>query len=473
MTPQKKEILINLVRAFCGERFTEDVQNIPDKVTLDQRDRSAYRALLMSALGLSLEDDDGTEDLAKSAQRAIDREKPQSPPLTVLGCACSGCKPSHTHVTDLCQNCVTKPCMEACRFGAIQSTENGSFIDEQRCKRCTACSRACPYGAIFDTIVPCEHACPVDAISKNKMGHAAIDFDKCIRCGKCIAACPFEAIQVRSQIIDVLKAIKAKKKVIAMMAPAMLGQFRCSAEQLHTAMKKIGFSFVYEVALGAESTSLHEAKDLEERLEKGEKFMTTSCCAAYNILVKKHIPEMKPFMSTTETPLFYIAEHVRREHGDGVLVFISPCLAKYEEVFANEKIDYTLNIEEVAVVFEALSIVASECAEEKFEYHSAKEAREFSLSGGVSRAVRSVFHGKGEDVPFAAINGIDRETVEDLKRFAKAGECDKGTLLEVMSCQGGCVGGGLACCPVAAATRQVKKYGDQGSSLSDKKKINP
>jgi len=201
-------------------------------------------------------------------------------------------------------------------------------------------------------------------------------------------------------------------------------------------MKKIGFSFVYEVAMGAESTSFHEAKDLKERLGKGEKLMTTSCCAAYNNLVSKRISEMIPFVSTAGTPLFYTAEYVRREHEDGVLVFISPCLAKYEEVFANENVDFTINFEEIDALFEAFSIVLGECAEEKFAYNSAREVREFPLSGGVSRAVQSVLDDNGAKVEFATINGLDREAVKDLKRFAKAGECDKGTVLEVMSCQG-------------------------------------
>ncbi|MDR1255558.1 MAG: 4Fe-4S binding protein [Puniceicoccales bacterium] len=473
MTPQKKEILVNLIRAFRGEHFVEDVQRIPGKITPDQRDISAYRALLMSALGLSLEESGGEMSLAEAARQALEREKPNLPPLTVLNCACSGCEPSHTHVTDLCQNCAVKPCIAACHFDAIHSGGGKTVIDRERCKRCTACSRACPYGAILETIVPCEHVCPVAAIGKNEQGRAVIDFDRCIHCGKCIAACPFEAIQVRSQIIDVLSAIKAGKKVIALIAPAMLGQFRCTAEQLHTAMKKIGFALAYEVAMGAEATSLHEAADLEERLKRGEKFMTTSCCAAYNALVEKHIGEMKPFLSTAGTPLFYTAEHVLKEHGDGVLVFISPCLAKYGEVFADEKVDYALNFEEVDALFEALAISPSECDGEKFEYNSAKEAREFSLNGGVSRAVRSALGSGGEEVRFAAINGIDRDAVKDLKRFAKAGECEDGTLLEVMSCQGGCVGGGLACCPVAAAARQVKKYGGEGPSLADKKENHP
>jgi [FeFe] hydrogenase (group B1/B3) len=457
---------------FNGQNFLENIGQISNEHEQSSEETAVCRGLAMSVLGLALEGDDGKESLDQCARRALEREKPSSPPLTVLHCACNGCKASHIHVTDLCQNCTKKPCLAACRFNAISNDGKRSTIDVKSCKKCGACLRVCPYGAIIKTIVPCENACPVDAIAKDEEGRAVIDFTKCISCGKCMVACPFEAIQVRSQIIDVLKAIKSKKNVVALLAPALLGQFKCSAEQLHSAVKKVGFSFAYEVAVGAESTSFHEAKDLEERLARGEKFMTTSCCAAYNNLVKKHIPDLKPFVSTTGTPLFYTAEYARRKHWDGVLVFISPCLAKYEEVFANENVDFILGCEEVGALFEAFSITPSECEGETFPYQTAKEAREFAISGGVSRAVQSVLDPSGKEVTFAPVNGIDREVVKDLKRFAKAGECEKGTLLEVMSCEGGCIGGGLVCCPVATALRQVKSYGEKGHSLSDKKSEN-
>jgi iron only hydrogenase large subunit-like protein len=88
----------------------------------------------------------------------------------------------------------------------------------------------------------------------------------------------------------------------------------------------------------------------------------------------------------------------------------------------------------------------------------------------VSRAIQSARGDSVAKVQFAAINGIDREAVKDLKHFAQAGECDRGNVLDVMSCQGGCVDGGLACCPVVAAARCVKSYGEKGSSLATRPK---
>jgi hypothetical protein len=73
---------------------------------------------------------------------------------------------------------------------------------------------------------------------------------------------------------------------------------------------------------------------------------------------------------------------------------------------------------------------------------------------------QSILDPCGKEVTFTPINRLDREVVKDLKRFAKAGECEKGTIVEAMSYQGECIGGGLVRCPVATALRQVKNYGE-------------
>ena len=65
-----------------------------------------------------------------------------------------------------------------------------------------------------------------------------------------------------------------------MYAPAIASQFRASSSQLEQALKEAGFSNVMEVAIGADITAAKEAHEFEERMEKGEKLMTTSCCPA-------------------------------------------------------------------------------------------------------------------------------------------------------------------------------------------------
>jgi iron only hydrogenase large subunit-like protein len=326
------------------------------------------------------------------------------------------------------------------------------------------CTKVCPYNAIVKIRVPCEDSCPVNAIAKDENGHAKIDYTKCISCGKCVTACPFGAVHEKSQIIDVLKNIKAGKKVIAMIAPAIMGQLPCTPQQLHTAIKKTGFSLVYEVAQGADVTTKHEAQDFVERMEQGDKFMTTSCCAGYNELADKHLSEIKPFMSETKTPLYYTAEIVKKEHPDALTVFVSPCVAKRKEAQQNPNVDFLINFEELGALLIAMKVEVSTCDETPYPVESSKQGREFGLSGGVARAVESITDEDKGLKPYI-INGINKESIRELKKYAKNGTCDCGNLIEVMCCEGGCIAGNAAINSLKTAFKQVSAYGDASENI--------
>jgi [FeFe] hydrogenase (group B1/B3) len=405
------------------------------------KERAIIKNRVIAGLGFSIEEDDETASLAKYAKRANERTEINEKHLTVLQSACKGCNSNKIYVTDLCQGCVARPCVSSCKFGAISIVNGRSVIDETKCKKCQMCVKACPYNAIVKVTVPCEDACPVGAIKKDDTGFASIDFDKCISCGKCISSCPFGAVHERSQIIDILKAMKDGKKVIAMIAPAIAGQFPGNIYQLRTAIKKAGFTDVYEVAQGADITANTEAKEFVERMEEGHSFMTTSCCAGYNQLIKKHIPEIKPFVSTTGTPTYYISEIIKKEIPDAVTVFVSPCAAKRSEGFENPNVDFVMNFEELGALFVAKKIQIAECEEEKYVVESSKHARNFGYTGGVAESVNASLRDNSELKPLV-INGLNKESIRQLKKFATCGQCDDGcNLVEVMCCEGGCIGG--------------------------------
>lgn len=144
------------------------------------------------------------------------------------------------------------------------------MIDHETCISCGICHKSCPYHAIVYIPVPCEESCPVKAISKDEHGIEHIDESKCIYCGKCMNACPFGAIFEISQTFDVLQRIRKGEKMVAIIAPSILGQFKTSIEQVYGAFKEIGFTDVIEVAEGAMSTTSNEAHELLEKLEKGQ-----------------------------------------------------------------------------------------------------------------------------------------------------------------------------------------------------------
>jgi iron only hydrogenase large subunit-like protein len=205
-------------------------------------------------------------------------------------------------------------------------------------------------------------------------------------------------------------------------------------------MLKAGFYDVYEVAQGADSTTKKEAAEFVERMHEGEPFMTTSCCAGYNNFIAKHLPEIKQFVSDTKTPMYYTAEIVKEKHPDAILVFISPCVAKRKEVQQNENVDYVLNADELGAIFVGKNIEIMAMEDAQYDYDSSKQARNFGVSGGVANAVNTVVEDK-ELVKPCIIDGLTKDSIKQLKKYAKDGCCADGNLVEVMCCEGGCIGG--------------------------------
>ena len=472
----KREILVRIIKAFLSKDFQKQARLIPYDMRPKgmevqywccvYKERAIIKDRTLAGLGFPIEEDDETVSLSDYAQRALERTEISDKNLTVLQVACKGCATNRIYVTDLCQGCVARPCQSTCKFGAVSIVNGRSIIDDSKCKKCQMCIKACPYNAIVKITVPCEEACPVNAIKKDETGFASIDYDKCINCGRCTVACPFGAVHERSQIIDILKAIKSDKKTVAMIAPSIAGQFPGNIYQLKSAIIQAGFDDVYEVAQGADITANKEAKEFSERMEKGQIFMTTSCCAGYNQLIKKHLPEIKPFVSDTKTPLFYTAEIVKKKYQDAITVFISPCVAKRAEVYENKNVNFVMNYEELGALFIAKRIQITELDESKYTVEASKQGRNFGYTNGVAEAVKKSL--KNEDkVKPCIINGLKKDSIKQLKKYATNAECENGcNLVEVMCCEGGCIGGNATINNQKTAKKLIDNFTQNSEDIS-------
>ncbi|MEL5720375.1 MAG: monomeric [FeFe] hydrogenase [Treponemataceae bacterium] len=471
----KREILVKIVKLQLAGHLEEGVQFISHELVplgststrcCVYHDREIIRMRIMARLGCSVEDYDEQRSLAEVVRMALAREKPTAPMLTVLDLACNACVRSHYLVTNACQACLARPCEVNCPKKCITIT-NRAMIDEERCINCGLCMKNCPYHAIIKIPVPCEEACPVKAISKDKNGKESIDYSKCIFCGNCMRECPFGAMMDKSQIVDVIKHIMAGKKVVAMYAPSIAAQFNVESGQLETALEKVGFYKTWEVALGADVTASREAVEFEERMEKGDVLMTTSCCPAYVRAVKKHVPDLIPCVSETRTPMHYTAELAKKADPDCVCVFIGPCLAKRQEGLENELVDYVLSVDEIDAFFAAKEIDISMMeAKTKTEVPTAS-GRGFATTGGVAEAIRLRLKNPSL-LRATVINGLNKAGMAQLAMY---GKIQKGllhrdektpNLVEVMSCPGGCIGGPSVIENLNKASARLKKYSEGG-----------
>jgi [FeFe] hydrogenase (group B1/B3) len=417
------------------------------------KERAVLKYKMLPILGYSIEEEeDELTPLSVYAQQALDRKEAQKNILTVVDEACTACVKTNYVITNLCKGCVARSCYMNCPKDAISYMENGqAHINHSKCINCGICKEACPYHSIVYIPIPCEEACPVKAIRKDENGIEHIDVSKCIYCGKCINACPFGSVFEISQIFDILTAIKRGDKLVALMAPSIQSQFTNSIDEIAGAVCRAGFSEVIEVAYGAMETTELEGAELQEKLESGQQFMTTSCCTSYTELVNKHLTEMKPFISHTKSPMYYTAKMAKNKYPDAKIVFIGPCVGKRKEVADNEMIDYMLTFEELDSLFTGLSIeFESNSAETE---HAPMIGRGFARAGGVISAVAQMYPQLG--VQPVQVSNINKKNIGLLRAYAKGKA--PGNFIEVMACEGGCISGPCGKVDYTQAAKMFRK----------------
>lgn len=402
-------------------------------------------------------------------ERAIIRERvrlatgrllssnPNDEVVTVLPAACEGCPIGRFTVTTNCQRCMAKKCVAACPFGAITVTGNGAYIDQSKCKECGRCAAACPYHAIADTLRPCMRACSVKAltISENSK-RAEIQYDKCISCGACVNSCPFGAISDSSSMTQIIDAINSGKEVYAMFAPAVEGQFgKANVGMIKSAIKKLGFTDVYEVALGADAVSEHEAHDIIEAVENGRK-ITTSCCPAFFEMIHKHFPKLVEYISPTVSPMTATARYIRTEHPDSITVFIGPCIAKKNEIrLVEDSADYVLTLEELVAMFDAKEIDPEKEENVQNSQDGSVYGKGFAQSGGVSGSVMQVLKEQGCELDLKVLKCNGAEDCRKALMILNAGKLPE-DMIEGMACMNGCINGPASILPpnITAKNRQ-------------------
>ncbi len=366
--------------------------------------------------------------------------------VSVLPAACEGCPINRYTVTENCQRCMARKCVAACPFNAITVTGKGAYIDPSKCKECGRCAAACPYNAISDTMRPCLRSCPVDAISIDPSKRAMIKEDRCIGCGACTNDCPFGAITDLSEMTQVIGLLKQKKNVVAVVAPAIEGQFgNANIAMLVAAIKQLGFADAFEVALGADAVAAQEAKEVRAAA-LADSHLTTACCSAFVSMIRKHFPKLLPYMSETVSPMGAVARYIKQQSPGTVVVFIGPCIAKKQELENPDNgVDHVLTFEELCAMFAARGIDP-----EHFEgdlQEASLFGKGFAVSGGVAGAVLQALEEAGQDEPvsYQKCNGA-RECKKALAML-NAGKFDE-TLLEGMACENGCVSGPCALVPL-------------------------
>lgn len=474
----RREIFKEVARvAYDSEDTTmrRDLEEIPYKLSPDDNPRyreSIYRERAIAservrlAMGMSLRPNDKPVYATSGLSKSNISDKYYEPPLMqVIPSACEACEEDVFVVSDQCRGCIAHPCVGACPVGAVSMVNGKSFIDKEKCIRCGKCKKECPYDAIVHRKRPCAQACGVRAIKSDKLGRAKIDTDICVACGQCMVACPFGAVADKSQIFQLIRAIRSGDYVVAAVAPSIVGQFGENIDlgQIRAGLLELGFKEMHEVAMGADVGAATEARHFANEVATGElPFLLTSCCPSWAMLAKKQFPDIIDKVSNALTPMVNTARSLKKKNPDARVVFIGPCASKKLEA-GREKIrsdvDFVITFEELAAMFDARDVDLSKFESGTFEAEATAAGRGYACAGGVAGAIKECIEKYYPELEVKTEHADGLEGCRKILLLAKAGK-KNGYLIEGMGCPGGCVGGAGTCMPIIKASAEISKIVD-------------
>ena len=295
-------------------------------------------------------------------------------------------------------------------------------LDKSRCKGCTNCLMHCPTEAI-----------------RVRDGRAHIIAERCIDCGECIRICDYHAKVAETDSIDALRAFKY---TIALPAPSLYGQFRNLQDPgvVLAALKKIGFTDVFEVARGADIVSRAIAQKLRE--PNLPRPLISSACPAVVRLIQVRFPDLIPHIVDVRQPMEVAAMIARTEFckkhncepADVGVFFITPCPAKMTAIRSPIG-------QQKSCVDGAISMMEIYGLLRPYISQNAEDVEAEATSYGIGWAASS-----GEAKAVCPDNSLVVDGIENCSRVLEEIENNKLSDLvffEGNACTGGCVGGPL------------------------------
>lgn len=368
---------------------------------------------------------------------------------------------------------------------------------ENRCVKCMRCIQICDKVqtmGIWDLMGTGSHT-TVGVARTRTLGES-----DCTFCGQCITHCPVGGLQEHDDTGKVFDALADSQRItVVQMAPAVRAAWAeyfhldpkyASAERMVTALKTMGFDYVFDTNFAADLTIMEEGSEFLERFTHRNKYhwpMFTSCCPGWVRFVKSQFPAYIGNLSTAKSPqqMFgavvksYFADQLNVDPKKLFVVSIMPCTAKKAEAAlptmkdaeGDRDVDVVLTTREIVRMFRGEQINPAVLPETPFDSPlgtGTGAAVVFGATGGVmDAALRSAYYmvtGKNPNPDaFHSVRGLDswKEAVftipgagdvrvavvsslgatRKLMNAIDAGEVDY-DFVEVMACPGGCAGGG-------------------------------
>jgi iron-only hydrogenase group A len=381
----------------------------------------------------------------------------------------------------------------------------GVMRDNDKCILCGRCVAVCR---------EMQSVSAIDFAGRGIRSRIAPFMDKplsesvCVSCGQCTVVCPTGALTERDQTDEVFAALHDPElTVVVQTAPAIRASLGAAlgmpegslvTGKMAAALRRLGFSQVFDTQFTADLTIMEEGTELLKRLSGGGKLpMMTSCSPGWIAFIETFYPKLLPHLSTCKSPqqMFgavaktYWAEKAGVDPSKVVVVSIMPCTAKKFEAKRPEMrdawewwkgkgrkdppyfdVDFALTTRELARMIRRAGLDFAALPDESFDNplgESTGAAVIFGTTGGVMEAaVRTAYEvATGTPLPkleLEAVRGFDgiksaalnvggttlKVAVAHTLKNARVilDEIAAGTseyaFVEIMTCPGGCIGGG-------------------------------
>jgi len=375
----------------------------------------------------------------------------------------------------------------------LDETSPAIIRDPNKCVLCGRCVRVCHDVQTVSVIGFVNRGLEtmVSTFMENGLGNV-----ECTNCGQCIHVCPVGAITEKSAIDEVWAVIaNPEKHVVVQEAPAIraaLGEEfglpagTLVAGKMHAALKRLGFDAVFDTNFTADLTIMEEGSELVKRVKEGGVLpQITSCSPGWIKFMEHFYPDLIPNVSTCKSPQQMFGSLVKTYYSEKagvdprkiVSVSVMPCTAKKFEAQRPEMsdsgfrdVDYVLTTRELARMIKEAGIdfasLPDEPASELMGFYSGAGTI-FGATGGVMEAaLRTAYKlvtGKElEKVDIEPVRGLDgvktaavnvdglevkvavTHGLGNARRVLDEIRAGKSPyhFIEIMTCPGGCVGGG-------------------------------
>lgn len=240
-------------------------------------------------------------------------------------------------------------------------------IDYSKCNMCYACIKICPVHALR---------------SSTQETHVELIEERCINCGSCYSHCPQNAILYRDSIETVISWINDKQKLVAILDPAISGEFIDvnDYKKFISMIRQSGFHYVIDGAFAADLLANNYKKFLDEN--KGKYYLFTLCPIIQNYVQKyatKAINNLLPLPILPEMASFLTKKFINEPIKT---VYIGPCIA-YKDISEFDKSDEVLTFEELRKLFERFEITEIEQEFSSFDFVEGKWGNYFAIEDGI------------------------------------------------------------------------------------------